>query len=84
MPLNIKDPETDRLARELVQETGESLTRAVRISLKERLRRVKGRPKGKSLADELDAIALRIAQMPVVDERTPDEILGYDQDGLPT
>ena len=84
MALNIKDPETDRLARELMQETGESLTGAVKVALRERLRRIKGRPKGKSLADELDEIALRIAEMPVIDARTPDEILGYDQDGLPT
>ena len=42
-------------------------------------------PGGKrTLADELDEIALRSASRPVLDNRTPDEILGYDENGLPT
>jgi hypothetical protein len=35
------------------------------------------------LADELDEIVLRFAQLPVLDARSPDEILGYDEYGLP-
>ena len=38
MPLSIKDPETERLARELAQRTGESITVAIRKALQERLR----------------------------------------------
>lgn len=83
MPLNIKDPETDRLARELSSVTGESLTAAVATALRERLERVRGRPIGQDLAAELDAIALRCASLPVLDERSEDEILGYDERGLP-
>ena len=45
MPLNIKEPETDRLARELASTTGESLTAAVAMALRERLERVGGRPR---------------------------------------
>ncbi|HMA46543.1 MAG TPA: type II toxin-antitoxin system VapB family antitoxin [Frankiaceae bacterium] len=83
MPLSIKDPETDRLARELSHATGESLTTAVAIALRERLERVRGRPRGQDLAAELDAIALRCAALPVLDERPEQEILGYDEHGLP-
>lgn len=41
MPLTIVNPETDRLARELAQRTGESLTEAVTVALRERLERVR-------------------------------------------
>ncbi len=83
MPLSIKDPKTDRLARELARRTGESITEAVAVAIEERLRRVTARRKGRSLADELDAIANRCANLPVLDPRTPEEIIGYDEHGLP-
>jgi antitoxin VapB len=84
MPLNIKDPATDRLARELARTTGESITTAVAVALQERLDRVRGRGRGRDLAAELNAIALRCAALPVVDDRPEDEILGYDEHGLPS
>lgn len=83
MTLNIKDPETDRLARELANATGESLTAAVAAAVRERLERVRERPYGRDLAAELDAIALRCAALPVLDERPEEEILGYDARGIP-
>ena len=83
MPLNIKDAETDRLARELAEATGESLTAAVATAVRERLDRVRARPSGRDLTAELDAIALRCAALPVLDERPEEEILGYDEHGLP-
>jgi antitoxin VapB len=81
--LNIKDPETDRLARRLAGVTGETLTKAVTIAVRERLERVMGRRTGRRLADELDEIALRCAALPLLDSRSEDEILGYDDAGLP-
>ena len=83
MTLNIKDPETDRLARELADRTGESLTAAVAVALRERLERVGDSPRGRDLATELDSIALRCAALPLLDQRPIDEILGYDENGLP-
>ena len=83
MALNIKDPETDRLVRRLAEVTGEKMTDAVRIAVGERLERVAQR-RGKASLDELLAIANRVASKPVVDPRTPEEILGYDEFGLPT
>jgi antitoxin VapB len=84
MALNIKDAETDRLARELAEVTGESLTAAVATAVRERLERVRAHPPGRDLVAELDAIALRAAALPVLDERPEDEILGYDAQGMPT
>ncbi|HSA80466.1 MAG TPA: type II toxin-antitoxin system VapB family antitoxin [Geminicoccaceae bacterium] len=83
MALSIKDPEADRLARALAAATGESLTRAVTEALRERLERVGRRRAGRFLADELNEIALRCAALPDLDTRTPDEIIGYDEHGLP-
>jgi len=83
MALSIKDPEADRLARALAKATGETLTAAVLRSLRERLLRVRrGRAK-RRLADDLDEIALHCASLPVRDPRNGDEIVGYDERGLP-
>lgn len=84
MALSLKDPETDRLAREVAKLTGESLTEAVRKSLSERLERERlrrGRPEA-DLVKELDALARECAALPDLDTRTPDEIIGYDENGL--
>ena len=84
MALSLKDPETDRLAREVARLTGETLTEAVRNSLAERLRRETLR-RGKSretLIQELTAIALHCASLPRLDDRSADEIIGYDENGM--
>ena len=84
MSFSIKNPEADRLVRQLTGLTGETLTGAVVAALRERLERVRARKGGRSLADELDEIAIRCAALPVLDPRSPEEILGYDEHGLPT
>jgi antitoxin VapB len=84
MALSLKDPETDRLAREVVRLTGESLTEAVRTALSERLereRRRRGMPK-KDLVQALRALAKETAALPDFDTRSPDEIIGYDENGM--
>lgn len=83
MALSIKDPEADRLARELAARTGETLTEAVVVALRERLARETGRTRSIPLRDELAAIRRRCAALPVLDTRAADEILGYDERGLP-
>jgi antitoxin VapB len=82
MALNIKDAETDRLARQLASLTGEKITDAVKTAVRERLDR-EARNRGKASLEELLAIANQIASKPVVDPRTPEEIIGYDEHGLP-
>lgn len=83
MPLSIKNPEADRLARELAARTGESITDAVINALRDPLRREAGRARVSRLADELGRIGERCAALPVLDARAAEEILGYDENGLP-
>ncbi|HEY4163604.1 MAG TPA: type II toxin-antitoxin system VapB family antitoxin [Dongiaceae bacterium] len=84
MALSIKDPEADRLARELAKATGESLTEAVTNALRERLRVIQGGGKPRQARiEELMEITRRFSQRPVYDDRTADEIIGYDEHGLP-
>lgn len=84
MALSLKHPEADRLAREVANATGEGITEAVINALRERLARLKRRRRSvRPLSEELRAIGERVAAMPVLDSRSPDEILGYDERGLP-
>ena len=84
MALSLKDPETDRLAREVSKLTGESLTRAVRTALAERLEREKRRRGrlGKTLAEELDELAKELPALADLDSCSADEIIGYDEHGM--
>lgn len=84
MALNIKDPATDRLVRELAETTGESITTAVNVAVRERLERIRGMAPIEVRVQEILRIADACAALPVLDDRSPDEILGYDEDGLPT
>jgi len=83
MALNIKDPVTERAVRELAAATGEGLTVAIRRSVEERLQRVQRRG-GRTLKEEIMEIAAHCAALPDLDTRSPEEILGYDEHGLPT
>lgn len=83
MALSLKDPEADRLAREVAARTGETLTTAIVVALRERLVRLGARSRRRRLRDELREIGERCAGLPSLDERTADEILGYDDHGLP-
>lgn len=84
MAISLKDAETDRLARALAGLTGESLTEAVRLALAERLEREQQRRGRKgNLAARLDAIARHCAALPDRDRRSADDMLGYDDHGLP-
>lgn len=59
MALNIKDTETDRLARELAAATGESITVAARRALEERLQRVRARAAVQPAQHQLDELVAR-------------------------
>ena len=81
--LSIKDPETERLARALAERTGESLTIATRRALEERLRRMGTEARKAALLEDLAASRRRWRALPVLDPREADDILGYDDNGLP-
>ncbi len=83
MPLSIKNERAERLVREIAAKTGESLTGAIEKALEERWERLKNQRRGPTVSDQLEEILRRVDQLPVLDSRTPDEIVGYDEHGLP-
>ena len=82
-PLNIKDPEVYRMARELAEKTGESMTGAVKKALRERLVREEQRKPDPVMIEKLLEISDRCAARPVLDSRSDEDIIGYDEHGVP-
>lgn len=83
MPLNIKSPETDRVVRELAELTGESITETVTRAVEERLQRERARRRAGTVRAEVMRIRERYRTLPLLDDRSADEIIGYDERGLP-
>lgn len=83
MAISIKSIETERLARQVAEQTGDSLTGAIQKALEERLERLKNQRKRQIVLDQLRDILQRVDRLPVLDRRTPDEIVGYDEHGFP-
>ena len=83
MALNIRNAETERLVAELARLSGRTKTEAVTEAVRDRLERLRRERSGRSLADELDEIGRRCARLPVLDARSADDILGYDENGVP-
>ena len=84
MPVSIKNPQTETISRKLADLTGETLTEAIRVAVEERYERLRRARSGRSLADELNTIALRCAGMPILSELSGDEVLEYDEFGVPS
>jgi len=83
MALSIKNDETERLARQVARETGESLTEAIQKALQERWERLKARRHNQTLAVQVEDLLRRVDALPILDARTEDEILAYDEHGMP-
>lgn len=83
MALSIRNPRAERLAREIAAESGESVTEAIIHALEERLERLKISHTAADVAAEIMKISLRCRQLPDIDQRSADEILSYDERGLP-
>ena len=83
MAISLKSIEAEKLAREIAQRTGESITGAIQKSLQERLERLKQQRRGANLVSQMEEIVERVRKMPVLDGRTPEEIIGYDEHGIP-
>jgi antitoxin VapB len=82
MTLNIKDPEAHKLAQQLAERTGETMTRAVTEALRERLARLTRADKPETTTDELLAIGRRCAAT-LKGKHVEHGILLYDERGLP-
>jgi antitoxin VapB len=83
MALSIKDPETEKLARALAARTGETITIATRRALEDRLKRMGSHAGKDALLEDMAAMQRRLSALPVLDHRSPDDIIGYDENGIP-
>lgn len=83
MPLNIKSDSAHALAKKIAVLTGESMTRVVTEALQEKLARLEKAKSRAGLVEELNRIALHCARLPRRDDRSLEEIIGYDDRGLP-
>lgn len=81
MALSIKNPEAERLAKELARERGTTVTASVIDALEEALRRARGRRAAPSVRDAILEVSDRCAALPDLDTRSAEEILGYDERG---
>ena len=85
MTVIIADEETDRLVRQLAERTGEPIDVAVRRAVFDRLQRVP--PCEEDVARRKRVLAKLLAyfdSLPRINEHlTDDEIIGYDENGLP-
>lgn len=84
MSLNIKNPATVALADELARRQGITKTAAIHQALNERLHRLgHGDVAQDRLLGELRAISERVARLPELDTRIDEEIVGFDEHGIP-
>ncbi|MEK7862986.1 MAG: type II toxin-antitoxin system VapB family antitoxin [Chloroflexota bacterium] len=83
MALSIRNRRVERLARDLARRSGENMTRAIERSLEERLARLRPEKEKLALSRKIRRIVRSISGLPDLDTRTADEILGYDEHGLP-
>ena len=83
MALSIRNSQAEQLAREVATISGENLTQAIIHALEERLVRLKGRRTTSNLMQEIMIISQRCRSIPDIDQRSPEEILDYNQSGIP-
>ena len=83
MAIQLSSPKANTLARRLASATGEDIETAVVRAIEERLARVPKRSSRRQRV-EIDAIFDRLARMPVLDNRPAEEIIGFDQHGVPS
>ncbi|CAD5298000.1 Antitoxin VapB [Bosea sp. 62] len=84
MAILIKDPDADRIVRELAARTGETITDAVKTAAEERLARLPKPKQGRIDLEKVEKLLAEIRTYRVDDPRTDDEIIGYDENGLPS
>ncbi len=83
MALSFKNPEVERVARELAKVTGESMTEAISKALKQRLEKETGRKQSATISDEVRRMLSRVAWLRRKNHRSDDELIGYDKHGIP-
>ncbi|GAB3351477.1 hypothetical protein GCM10027300_16350 [Modestobacter lapidis] len=84
--LNIKNPETQQLARQLVELTGETVTAAVTVAVRERLDQLRGGKRGSTHEERIEPLAMLAGHRPRLTGEFPERDHGdlrYDEAGLP-
>jgi antitoxin VapB len=86
MGLSVKNSEVERLLREVAGRRGVGMTEALRQVLAEELERSRmaGKADRQARYEAVMEITARVAAMPDISDMTDDEILGYDEDGIPS
>jgi antitoxin VapB len=85
MALNIKNQETEKLARELARRRGQGITEVLTDVLRREVERERRRLRPGDIEARLrrvDEIVKRYNSLPLLDTRTDDEIIGYNEQGL--
>ncbi|MDH5761133.1 MAG: type II toxin-antitoxin system VapB family antitoxin [Gemmatimonadota bacterium] len=83
MALNIKNPEAHVLAHRLAEKTGESLTTAVTEAIRTRLEELDHPGSVEAVLAAVAEVQEFVSRLPSRDTRPADEILRYDEFGLP-
>lgn len=84
MALNIKNAETEKLARELARRRKQGITEALTAVLRQEVERERRKSRPDSVEQQLRRIQQIVEEanrLPVLDDRSPDEILGYNEQG---
>ena len=84
MGLSIKNPETVTLIRELARRRGQGITEALTDVVRSAVERERMKPRREdyeAFSRRIDAIVERYNRLPLLDDRSDDEILGYNEQG---
>ena len=83
MPLSIRNPRAEQLAREVAAKSGENITQAIIHALEDRLDHLRKRRESLDIKEKIIKISMRCSTLPELDPRTADEILDYNHTGIP-
>jgi antitoxin VapB len=82
MGVSIKSTEAERKLRRVSRLLGKSMTATVIELADGKLKEIDAKKDRERKLRKVDDIVRRVKALPVLDNRTPDEILGYNKDGL--
>jgi len=82
MGVSIKSAEAERKLRRVSRLLGKSMTATVIELADGKLKELDAKKDRERIHRAVDRIVRRVKALPVLDERTDDEIFGYNKDGL--
>ena len=83
MGISIKHDEYERLIRQLAEDRGTSLTEAIGVAVRNEIDRGRKAAGDETFTERVRRLQALVREAPMLDPRTPDEIIGYDEYGLP-